>query len=293
MSATVVPGQASIAPARPAGLRLRVVPTWLLLGPALLYMIIVFLLPLANTAWVSLTDPTTGFANYAEVLTTPAYLRIYRNTTLMALTVTGICILLAYPLALYIARSGGTVAALLLAVTGLSFWISFLVRTYAWTVILGNRGPVTQIARWLGVDPPPVILFTSLASLIGMTHILLPFMVLSIYVVLARIDPVLLRAASGLGATRGQTFRSIVLPLSMPGIISGALLVFVFCLGFYVTPALIGSPRDLMVAGLIATQIEDLLAFGTASAMAMLLLGATLLMLAIYDRAIGLGQLMK
>lgn len=293
MSATTAMDREEAAPARRAGLRLRVVPTWLLLGPALLYMIVVFLLPLANTAWVSLTEPTTGLVNYVEVLATPAYLRIYRNTTLMALAVTAICIVMAYPLALYIARSSGMGAALLLAVTGLSFWISFLVRTYAWTVILGSRGPVSQIARWLGFDPPPVILFTSFASLIGMTHILLPFMVLSIFVVLARIDPVLLRAANGLGATRGQTFRSVVLPLSMPGVISGALLVFVFCLGFYVTPALIGSPRDLMVAGLIATQIEDLLAFGTASAMAMLLLGATLLMLALYDRAIGLGQLMK
>jgi putative spermidine/putrescine transport system permease protein len=273
--------------------RLRAVPTWLLIAPALLYMGVVFLLPLANTAWVSFTDPAPGFESYVEVLTTPAYLRIYRNTTLMALLVTGICILMAYPLALYIARAGGAVGAVLLAATGLSFWISFLVRTYAWTVILGSRGPVSQVARWLGYDPPPVLLFTSAASIIGMTHILLPFMVLSIYVVLARIDPVLLRAASGLGATRGQTFRSVVLPLSVPGIVSGALLVFVFCLGFYVTPALIGSPRDLMVASLIATQIEDLLAFGTASAMAMLLLGATLLMLAVYDRALGLGNLMK
>ena len=273
--------------------RLRAVPTWMLIAPALLYMGVVFLLPLLNTAWVSFTDPAPGFESYIEVLTTPAYLRIYRNTTLMALLVTGICIVMAYPLALYIARAGGAVGAVLLAATGLSFWISFLVRTYAWTVILGSRGPVSQVARWMGYDPPPVLLFTSAASIIGMTHILLPFMVLSIYVVLARIDPVLLRAASGLGATRGQTFRQVVLPLSMPGIISGALLVFVFCLGFYVTPALIGSPRDLMVASLIATQIEDLLAFGTASAMAMLLLGATLLMLAVYDRALGLGNLMK
>ncbi|RVT98652.1 ABC transporter permease [Rhodovarius crocodyli] len=273
--------------------RLRAVPTWLLIAPALLYMGVVFLLPLANTAWVSFSDPMPGLHNYIEVLTTPAYLRIYRNTTLMALLVTGICIVMAYPLALYIARAGGAVGAVLLAATGLSFWISFLVRTYAWTVILGSRGPVSQVARWMGYDPPPVLLFTSAASIIGMTHILLPFMVLSIYVVLARIDPVLLRAASGLGATRGQTFRQVVLPLSMPGIISGSLLVFVFCLGFYVTPALIGSPRDLMVASLIATQIEDLLAFGTASAMAMLLLGATLLMLAVYDRALGLANLMK
>jgi putative spermidine/putrescine transport system permease protein len=271
----------------------RGVPTWALLLPALGYLAVVFLVPLLNTLWTSLSDPTIGLQNYALILTEPMYRKVYLRTILVAATVAVLCLLLGYPLAHYMARKGGLVAAALLTVSGLCFWVSFLVRTYAWTVILGHKGPLTMIAELLGIDPPPVLLFTTTASLIAMTHILLPYMVLTLYVALARIDPTLIRAAHGLGASRFQTFVRVILPQSMPAVISGLLLVFVFCIGFYVTPTLLGSPHDMMISSVIANEIETLLDFGTASALSMVLLGVVVALLLIYDRIVGLDRLVR
>jgi putative spermidine/putrescine transport system permease protein len=223
----------------------------------------------------------------------PIYLRVYLRTVLVAGAVTFFCLMLGYPLAYYMARKGGLVGAVLLAACGLCFWISFLVRTYAWQVLLGNRGPVTGLARWLGLESPPVLLFTTSASLIAMTHILLPYMVLTLYVVLARIDPNLIRAAHGMGASRQQTFTRVILPLSLPAVVSGCLLVFIFCAGFYVTPTLLGSPGDMMVSSLIASEIENALDFGSASALSMVLLAAILVLLAVYDRLVGLDRIVR
>jgi putative spermidine/putrescine transport system permease protein len=271
----------------------RGVPTWLLLLPAILYLIVVFGVPLANTFWMSVSEPDLGPQNYQLIATDPIYLRVYLRTVIVAAVVTVFCLLLGYPLAYYMARRGGLVGALLLAVCGLCFWISFLVRTYAWQVILGSRGPVTAIARWLGIEPPPVLLFTTTASLIAMTHILLPYMVLTLYVVLARIDPNVIRAAHSLGASRQQTFTRVILPLSLPAVVSGCLLVFIFCVGFYVTPTLLGSPRDMMIASLIANEVESTLDFGSASALSMVLLAAILVLLTLYDRLVGLDRIVR
>jgi putative spermidine/putrescine transport system permease protein len=259
--------------------------------PALVYLAATFGIPLANTFWSSISDPTLSLDNYHRVFTDPIYLSVYLRTVTVALAVTILCLLLGYPLAYYMARKGGLVAATLLGITGLCFWISFLVRTYAWTVILGNHGPYSQIVRAFGIDPPPVLLFTTVASLIAMTHILLPYMVLTLYVVLAKIDMRLIRAAHSLGASRHQTFWRVTAPLSMPGVVSGSLLVFIFCIGFYVTPTLLGSPRDMMISSLIADEIESLLDFGTASALSMVLLAAIMVMLFVYDRLVGLQRI--
>ncbi len=291
-SSLPMPPPASHAAAVPRSTRAwRAIPTWLLLLPSLAYLVAVFGVPLAHTFWTSISEPGFGLQNYEHIFTDPVYWTVYLRTVLVALAVTVLCLLLGYPLAHYMARRGGLVAAGLLAVTGLCFWISFLVRTYAWTVILGNRGPYTALARWLGIDPPPVLLFTTSASLIAMTHILLPYMVLTLYVVLAKIDVNLIRAAHGLGATRRQTFWRVVAPLSLPGIVSGSLLVFIFCIGFYVTPTLLGAPQDMMIASLIANEIETLLDFGTASALSMVLLGAIMVILVAYDRFIGIQRI--
>ncbi len=274
-------------------LRRHGVPTWLLLLPALAYMLVVFAVPLLNTLWTSLSDPNFGLQNYALIVTDPLYRRVYLRTILVGLAVTLCCLVLGYPLAHYMARKGGLTATVMLGATGLCFWISFLVRTYAWTVILGNKGPFTTIAHWLGIQQPPVLLFTTAASLIAMTHILLPYMVLTLYIALSRIDPNLIRAAHSLGADRQQTFRRVVLPQSLPAVISGSLLVFIFCVGFYVTPTLLGSPRDMMISGVIADEIENLIDFGSASALSMVLLAAILVLLTIYDRLVGLDRIVR
>jgi putative spermidine/putrescine transport system permease protein len=173
----------------------------------------------------------------------------------------------------------------------LSFWTGFVVRTYAWLVILGNKGPVSALYMAVGWGRPPQLLFTSFSSTLGMTHILLPYMVLALYGVMRKIDPAYLRTAEGLGAPPWRGFVDVFLPLSLPGVVNGCVLVFTMCLGFYVTPILLGTPKDMMISQLISQQIEDLLAWGFASAIAVVLLACTLGLLAIYNRFAGLDRL--
>ena len=160
---------------------------------------------------------------------------------------------------------------ILLVVVGLSFWTGFVVRTYAWLVILGNKGPVAATYAVAGWGRPPQLLFTSFSSTLGMTHVLLPDMVLALYGVMRKIDPSY-RAPPKLGARPFGAFRLVFLPLSLPGVVNGCVLVFTMCLGFYITPILLGTPKDMMISQLISQQIEDLLAWGFASAIAVVLL---------------------
>ena len=174
----------------------------------------------------------------------------------------------------------------------MSFWTGFLVRTYAWLVILGNKGPLVATYHALGLgSPAPKLLFTSFASTLGMTHILLPYMILALFAVMKKIEPDHLKAAASLGARPRAAFSEVFLPLSLPGVVNGSLLVFVICLGFFVTPILLGTPRDMMISQLINQQIEELLAWGFASAVAVILLVATGLILGVYNRFAGLDRL--
>jgi putative spermidine/putrescine transport system permease protein len=268
----------------------RAVPL-LLMAPLLVFLFVFFVLPMAEVAWLSVTEPAPGLGHYAAIATDPFYRRVILSTLLTALLVTVICLLLAYPLAFVMAQAGGSLGAVLLMLVAMSFWTSFLVRTYAWMVILGNRGPVTGALRALGWDPPPLLLFTRFSSTVALVHILLPIMVMALYAVMKKIDGNLTRAAAGLGATPWGAFRTVYLPLSAPGIISGSTIVFVLCIGFYVTPVLIGSPREQMIAGVIGNRIEEFLAFGEASALAIVLLLATVAILAVYHRFFGLDRL--
>jgi len=179
----------------------------------------------------------------------------------------------------------------LLVAVGLSFWTGFVVRTYAWLVILGNKGPVAAAYGFAGWGRPPQLLFTSFSSTLGMTHILLPYMVLALYSVMKKIDPAYLRAAEGLGARPFTAFRHVFFPLTLPGIVNGSVLVLTMCLGFYITPILLGTPKDMMISQLISQQIEDLLAWGFASTIAVVLLAVTAILLAIYNRFAGLDRL--
>ncbi|MBP2296223.1 ABC transporter permease [Azospirillum rugosum] len=264
---------------------------WLLLLPLVLFLCAFFLVPLGQVALMSVTEPEFGLGNYAHLTSDGLYLQVFLNTFLTALGVALCCLLLGYPLAYLMAQSSPRVAALLMLLVTMSFWTSFLVRTYAWMVLLGNNGPVTAFLAFLGWDPPPHLLFTRLSSTLAMVHILIPYMVMSLYSVMKRIDPALLRAAESLGARPWSVFRQVYLPLSAPGMVNGATLVFMICLGFYVTPVLLGSPQEQMVAGLIGTQIEEFLDFGQASAMAMVLLASTLIVLTVYHRRFGLDRL--
>lgn len=263
---------------------------WLLLAPLGLYMLVFFLVPLADVAIMSVTDPTLSLANYTKVLTGALYQRVFINTFLTAAFVTLCCLAVGYPLASLMANAKPRTAMLILLIVTMSFWTSFLVRTYAWMVLLGNNGPIVAFLQMLGFERPQ-LLFTRFSSTLAMVHILAPYMIMNIYSVMKKIDPALIRSAESLGAKGWSLLRHVYLPLTAPGIANGSVLVFVICLGFYVTPVLIGSPREQMVAGLIGHQVDEFLAFGLGSAMAMVLLVITLIILTIYHRRFGLDKL--
>ena len=261
------------------------------MAPAILYLLVLFVLPIGNMLMLSVTDPALSLANYRRLFTVPLYTHVMLNTFAVSLIVTLACVVLGYPLAYVMARRNDWIAALFLAAVGMSFWTGFIVRTYAWLVILGQKGPLSALYALAGWGQPPQILFTSFSSTLGMIHILLPYMVFALYAVMRKIDPSYLRAAESLGARPFAAFRHVFLPLSLPGVVNGCVLVFTICLGFYITPILLGTPRDMMISQLINQQIEDLLAWGFASAIATVLLAATLILLAIYHRLAGLDRL--
>ena len=265
---------------------------WLLLGPPSLVLTLLFVVPIGLMLVTSVTDPRLSLAHYQRIFTVPLYTHVMLNTFVTSLIVTALCLVLGYPVAYVMARRTDWISTLLLTIVAMSFWTGFLVRTYAWLVVLGTKGPVIAAYHALGLGgPPPRLLFTSFASTLGMTHILLPYMILALFAIMKKIDPDHLKAAASLGARPGAAFREVFLPLSLPGVVNGSLLVFVTCLGFFVTPVLLGTPRDMMISQLINQQIDELLAWGFASAVSVVLLAATALVVTVYNRFAGLDRL--
>lgn len=265
--------------------------TFAAVGPCSAFLVLGFVIPIGYVLILSVTNPSVSLANYHQIIASPLYLRILRNTFTTSFLITVVCVLTGYPVSYVMARGYGVIPRLLLAVVAISFWTSFLVRTYAWLVILGNSGPIAAAYKLLNLGAMPQLLFTSFSSDLGMTQILLPYMILAIYGVMRRIEPNYVRAAESLGAPPFTSFRLVYFPLTLPGVASGAILVFTLCLGFYVTPILLGTPRDMMISQLIDQQVEELLNWGFAAAIAVVLLVATMVVLAVYDRFLGLDRL--
>lgn len=262
-----------------------------LMAPAALFLAVFFLVPLGYVVWMSVSQPVLGLQNFGRLMHSSLFASVLYQTFKTALVVTVLALLFAYPLAYAAANGTKRFATFLLTVVALSFWTSYLVRTYAWMVILGNQGPITALLSWLGWDPAPKLLFTTFSATLAMTHALIPFMTMSLFSVMKRIDPLYIRAAENLGASPFRAFLAVYLPLSAPGIVNGCTLVFISCLGFYVIPVLLGSPRDQMIAGIIGDQIEQTLDFGLGSAISIVLLGLTLAIYALYNRFFGLDRL--
>ncbi len=265
----------------------------LLVGPLALYMVALYAWPIASMLLRSIDDPTWTLANFRRLAGDTTFLDVFWITLRTALIVTVGTLLLGYPVALALSRLRARAATLVLVLVLLPFWTSVLVRSYAWMVLLGRHGLVNEMLISLGVlDAPLRLLNTSFAVCIAMIHILLPYMVLPIASVLRQIDGALMRAAAGLGAPPWRVFLQVVLPLSMPGVAAGVLLVFVLALGFYVTPALVGGPRDLMLSMLIAQQV-DLLNWPYAACLSAALLGTTLLLILAAQRMPGVRDVMR
>jgi putative spermidine/putrescine transport system permease protein len=276
--------------ARGSGRRRRGGPIFnrwaLLLVPTVAFLAVFFLAPLVLISLRSVTDPPgAGLSNYQAFFSSDSDIRVLRNTFTIATVSTLVCLLIGYPYAYLMNSAPPRVAGILLIIVLVPFWSSLLVRTFAWEVILRDTGVINSILRaWGIIDQPIQMMRNTLGVILGMSQILLPFMVLPLYTVMRRIDPELTRAAANLGARPFAAFRRVFLPLSFPGIVSGALLVFVLALGFYITPTILGSPRETMISRFIADQVQQRLNWGLASAMAVVLMVLTLVCLAVASR---------
>jgi putative spermidine/putrescine transport system permease protein len=262
----------------------------LLVLPAGVFLLVFFLAPLVQMSARSVTEPAdAGLANYAKFFDQETYVRVLTNTFWIAILSTAVCLLIGYPYAYLMTVVPGRIAGLLVIAVLLPFWSSLLVRTFAWQVILRDTGIINRFLLDLGVISEPLTLIRTTAGVIvGMSHILLPFMVLPIWAVMRRIDPEYGRAAANLGASPVRAFFRIVVPLSLPGILAGCLLVFVLALGFYITPALLGGLRDQMISQLIVQQVQQRLDWGFGAAMSVLLMVITLVILLVASRAVRL-----
>ncbi len=261
-------------------------------APAFLLLALFFVVPVVSLLLRSVTEPVPGLGNYAELLGSSTYLRIFLNTFLVSGLVTLIALLVGFPVAWTLAIMPQRWARIVFAILLLSMWTNLLARTYAWMVLLQRTGIVNRTLMNLGIIDAPLTLVNNLVGVtIGMVYIMLPFIVLPLYGVIRRIDPSILQAAALCGATRPQALRRVLLPLAAPGMVAGALMVFVMSLGYFVTPALLGGTSNMMLAELIAQFVQSLVNWGMGSAAAFVLLVVTLALYAVQLRLFGTSQM--
>jgi len=247
-----------------------------------------YLVPLAQLAFKSVRSAegwTLG--HYVDIATAGVFPWVLLRTVTLSLTVTLICLVLGYPLAYAISRCPPRTASFLLLLVTLPYLTSILIRTYAWTVILSPAGLVNQVLQSLGITSEPLrLVFNMTGVYIGMVQVQLPLMIFPLYAALARFDRKLSAAAQSLGSSPADAFFRITLPSSMPGIVSGCTLVFLSCLGFYITPALLGGPDDYMIAQGITIRVLTLGEFEAAAAQAMVLLAMVVAIFIVFRRRV-------
>lgn len=250
----------------------------LLLAPCLVLVFVCVVLPCGWLFWLSAfgVGGNLSTENYARILESESYARIFLVTFEVSLLTVAACTVIGVPFSAFVAGLPQEKSRWFLAAVLLPFWTSLLVRAYAWLVLLQRNGLVNTLLVKAGiVDAPLSLVFNMFSTVLGMTHIMLPLFILPVYGAMTRIDRGLVRAAASLGASRAQTFRWVFLPLALPGIAAGAVLVFVTSLGFYVTPAILGGGKVYMIAMRIERSLSNYANWGAASALGMLLLLAT------------------
>ena len=257
---------------------------FLLLIPAFGIVSFFFLAPLVDVFIRSISDPVLGIQNYVWLFTTPTNMVVALRTFGTSFLVTIVCLLIAYPYAYLMTIVSDRTRNMLQLFIMLPLWTSILVRTLAWLVLLQDTGPINGLLQSLfGIGPLPLIRSTFGVAL-GMSQVLLPFMVLPIYSALAKIDKRLLPAAANLGARPVTAFFTVYLPLSRPGIFAGSVTVFILGLGFYIIPALLGSSKEIMMSALMYQQISGFLMWGQGTALGIFMLTATIVVLVLVGR---------
>jgi len=267
---------------------------FLLALPSFAYMVLFFAVPLVIVLVYSFATRTSTGSTALSDWNLDAYRKlgepIVRNvvvrSVILALVTTVICLVVAYPFAWFCAHQRPTIRNLLLIAVMIPFWTNFLVRNYAWRILLSNGGPISSFTEAIGLGETN-ILFTKTAVVIGLVYAYLPFMILPLYASIDRLDRRLVEAGRDLYGSGSQTFRRIVLPLTMPGVIAGSILVFVPSMGAYVTPELLGGGKETLLGSYIVTQFLTARNWPVGASMSFVLMAVMLVSTIIYFRSGG------
>lgn len=265
---------------------------WLLSSPLVILLSVLFLWPVMLLLGLSFGEETWTLRHYTRIFEVPLYRTVLGNTFLISALVTALCVIFSYPVAYLLATVGDRTRKILFVMVLLPFWTSALVRTAAWIVILQRNGVLNSTLQSSGlIDQPITFIYNLSGVLIGMTHVLMPFVVLPLYAAFRSIDASLVLAAQSLGASGLSVMRRVILPLTTPGVIAGATIVFMNAIGYYITPALMGGPNQTLISMLIAQNINVDLNWGLAAALSVVLLVSTLVIFVAFQRAFGLDRL--
>jgi len=270
--------------------------TLLLMLPALVILLLMFFVPLVLffvRTFMEFEGTTAQFlAQAGDLLLSQPYLTALATTNWIALIVTVTVLLIGYPIAYYLTTAKGPGVSIVVLAIVLPYFTSIIVRTFSWMVLLGEHGLVNDTLRAAGLIHEPLsLMYNRLGVLIGMSYVLLPYMVLTLFAAMRGIDASLLRAAEGLGASGPYTFRRVYLPLSLHGVLSGALIVYILSIGYFITPALMGGQHDIMIAMLIDRELEVAVDWPSAALMSLSLLLVTLVLYALYYRVTDVRRL--
>ena len=266
-----------------------------LTSPAVLCVLTIMVIPVAWLFYLSFigSDGNFSLEHYQRMLDSKSYARIFFTTFKVSLLTTVICVFIGYPLAYFLSQLPTRVANICMLSVLLPFWTSLLVRTYSWLVLLQRKGIINQVGMDMGFWDEPLKLVHNLSgTLIGMVHIMLPFLILPLYASMKSIPQDYMKASSNLGATPTQSFWQVFFPLSMPGLMAGSLIVFILSLGFFVTPAILGGGKVIMVAMQITSNIELFFDWGAASALGVVLLVMTFAVLFIASKLMRLDNVL-
>ncbi len=263
--------------------------------PALISILLIIAIPIGWLFSLSFVNSSGDFSleNYQKMIEYKSYARVFYTTFEVSILTTALCVFMGYPLAYFLSQVPEKYAGFFLLAVLLPFWTSLLVRTYAWLVLLQRKGLVNDFAIDVGLWDTPIKLVHNLnGTLIGMVHIMLPYLILPLYGAMRRIDKNGIYAAANLGATPAQSFWLIFFPLSLPGVVAGTLIVFILCLGFYVTPAVLGGGHVIMVSTHITAILENQFNWGAASALGVVLLVTTFIILVVLAKLLKLNNIL-
>jgi putative spermidine/putrescine transport system permease protein len=268
----------------------RVLPT----SPLLIFLALAFVYPVAQLLWLSFwtKQGDATFAHYVRFFTSPVYLQVLLITVKIAFFTTVLCIIAGYPVAYLLSTVAPNRRNTLILWILMPFWTSFLVRTFAWVVLLGRNGVINASLKSMGmIDDSLDLIYNFAGVMVGTSHALLPMAVLTMLGPMQTIDPSLTKAAGTLGARGGQTFWRVYFPLSAPGVAASGLLIFTVAMGFFITPMLLGSRKESMIAQLIMFQVDEMLNWNFAGAISVVLLVITFAFFFLYDRIVGITAL--